>query len=110
MRTLCHQAAADGLLLFVRLTPNAARDEVLGTEPGPDGPLLKAKVRAIPDKGRANTALIELIGKWLRVPKTGITLKSGSTSRAKTLLLAGEAAELAQTIDAALSQLDKQTD
>ena len=30
--------------------------------------VLKAKVRALPDKGKANVALEKLIAKWLRVP------------------------------------------
>lgn len=105
MRTACHRGRADGLLLHVRLTPNAGRDEVTGVEAGPDGPLLKAKVRAIPDKGRANAALIATVAKWLRLPKTAIELESGATSRAKTLLIAGDAAELAGRIEAQLAAM-----
>jgi uncharacterized protein (TIGR00251 family) len=105
MRALCHQSAGEGLLLFVRLTPNAGRDEVLGVEQGADGPLLKAKVRAIPDKGRANAALIELVARWLRLAKSGIELRTGSTSRQKTLLLSGDGGELAARVEAALARL-----
>lgn len=105
MRELAFQAQAGGLLLFVRLSPNAGRDELQGVATGPEGPVLRAKVRAIPDKGRANTALIELVAGWLRLPKTTISLKAGSTSRSKTLLIEGDAAALAERLDAAVAAL-----
>jgi uncharacterized protein YggU (UPF0235/DUF167 family) len=108
MRAACHQGGADGLLLYVRLTPNAGRDEVTGVEAGPDGPLLKAKVRAIPDKGKANAALIATVARWLRLPKTSISLAAGATARTKTLLLAGDAGALAGHIEAALAAIGKE--
>jgi len=108
MRDVCYQQRDDGLLLFVRLTPNARKDEVLGLMDGADGPLIAAKVRAIPDKGKANKALIALASTWLNVAKSGISLKSGSKSRLKTLLIDGNAAELITTLKLVLETAEKQ--
>lgn len=108
MRDACYQQRDDGLLLFMRLTPNARKDEVLGLMDGADGPLIAAKVRAIPDKGKANKAIIVLTSAWLGVTKSSISLKSGSKSRLKTLLINGNATELVTALKLALETAEKQ--
>lgn len=112
MRTLCHQNGSDGLRVYFRLTPNARKDEILGLVETPDGPVIAAKVRAIPDKGKANKALIVLSAKWLGIAKSLITLKSGSKSRLKTLLIEADTkehtAELNKVLAEALAACDKQ--
>ena len=76
----------DGIVLYVRLTPRAARDAVEGPERKDDGQVhLKVRVRAIPDKGTANAALIALMARHFAVPKSSVTLVSGSTSRLKSV-------------------------
>ncbi len=95
MRDLCFQENANGILLFIKLTPHAHCDEIIGTMQGGDGPVLSAKVRAIADKGKANKALITLMSKWLGIAKSNINLKSGSKSRLKTLAITGDSDELA---------------
>lgn len=81
--------AIDGYLrLSVRLTPNGGRDALEKLEAGSDGDMaLKARVSAVPENGKANKALIALIAKALRVPKSAISLISGETSRKKILRL-----------------------
>lgn len=72
--------------LTVRLTPNGGRDRVDAWERGADGLLtLKARVSAPPEGGKANKALIALLAKSLRLPKTSIAIVSGDTSRTKNL-------------------------
>lgn len=44
-------------------------------------------MRALPQDGEANTALIALVAKWLGVPKSSVELVSGGKSRIKTLAL-----------------------
>jgi hypothetical protein len=57
-------AAADGLVLTVRLTPKGGRDSVDGIEDTGDGrAVLKVRVRAAPSDGDANDALVRLIAK-----------------------------------------------
>lgn len=92
------------VLLTVWLTPKAREDRITGVEQGPDGPVLRAKVRAVPDKGKANMALIELMSDWLGVPKSGISLASGSRSRLKTLEISGDARELEARLTKRLSE------
>lgn len=84
-----------GVVLRVRLTPRADRDQVDGViEFGNAGKLLAARVRAIPDKGSANTALVRLIAGWLNVPPSSVSFVSGATQRIKTLAVEGETSAL----------------
>ena len=88
-------AKGGGLLLSVRVTPRSARDEVAGLHTAAGGSVsLAVKVTAIPDKGRANKAVIETLAKACRLPKSAFTLVSGETDRNKTLLVTGNLAGL----------------
>ncbi|MEX3011761.1 DUF167 family protein [Hoeflea sp. TYP-13] len=83
--------ARNGLQLFVRLTPGASKDGIDGIEEGADGrAYLKIRVRAVPEKGRANRALIALLAKRGGVAKSSIKVTSGETHRMKTLLFEGD--------------------
>jgi uncharacterized protein YggU (UPF0235/DUF167 family) len=43
-----------GVLVFLRVTPNAAADRIEGTETRDDGStVLRLRVTAVPDKGKA---------------------------------------------------------
>ena len=98
------RAAAGGVLLDVRVTPKSGRDAVEGVELLSSGqPILKLRVRALPTDGEANTAVVALLAKILKLPKSGIALERGSTSRVKTLRLAGDA----NAISAALEKITK---
>ena len=84
-----------GLLLSVRVTPKSSRDEVAGLHTASDGSVsLAVKVTAVPDKGRANKAVIETLAKACRLPKSAFSLVSGETERNKVLLVAGNPAEV----------------
>ncbi|QDZ12119.1 DUF167 family protein [Devosia ginsengisoli] len=90
-----------GLSLFVRVTPNAGRDAIEGVEIRDDGScVLRLRVKAVPDKGKANAAVVALLGKALGVPKTAIVVTAGETSRFKTLAISGDASVLAAAVDA----------
>lgn len=97
-----HRRRADGVELFVRLTPKSSRDAVEGIETAADGrSYLKARVRAVPEDGKANAALLRLVGRALGVPASAVTLVSGGTARLKTLRIAGDP----DALEAALSRL-----
>ena len=86
---------SDGLALTIRLSPKSAKDAVEGIEHLADGrSVLKARVRALPEAGAANAALIRLIAKALGLPASAVSLESGATSRVKTLFLKGDAGVL----------------
>lgn len=87
-------SSRDGLILRVRVTPKSSKDMVEGLEATAQGPALKVRVRAVPDKGAANVAVAETVAEWLGVAKSGVTLVSGSTARVKSLAIAGDGAVL----------------
>ncbi|GEO85721.1 DUF167 domain-containing protein [Ciceribacter naphthalenivorans] len=95
-----YKAFADHLRLAVRLTPNGGRDAIGGVEQNADGEAhLKARVSCVPEKGKANKALIALLSKTLGVPKSSINLLSGDTARQKILRIDGDPEDLAKRID-----------
>ena len=96
------RAAKGGLVLQVRLTPKSSRDAVQGLKDAPDGLRLGVTVRAIPDKGEANAALIAVLAKWLGLPKDRLDLAAGSKSRSKSVAIAGDATEIARVVEAKL--------
>lgn len=88
----------EGVVLRVRLTPKASRDGVEGIEATAEGPAVKARVRAAPSDGEANSAVAKLVAEWLDVPKSTVTLISGGKSRIKSLAIRGEPVKLARDI------------
>ena len=90
---------ADGFELVLRVTPNAGANRIEGVEQRDDGTsVLRVRVSAVPDKGKANKAVIVLLAKTLGIPKTTITITAGETARQKTVRLAGDAKELAAVL------------
>lgn len=93
--TLAFRKTNEGLLVRLRLIPNAAKDQIVGIEENAAGkPHLKVKVRAVPEKGKANKALVNFLAKSLGLPKSSFEVISGHTSRAKTVLITGQASEI----------------
>jgi uncharacterized protein len=97
---------ATGVLMPVRLTPKASRDEIAGIEDFGGEAVLKARVRAVPESGRANAALAKLIAKWLGVPPTSVAVAQGGKSRLKQIAVEGDAASLSALIATRLAELD----
>ncbi len=71
----------ENLILRVRIQPRAAKDEIAGLY----GDRLKVRITAPPTDGRANEHLRAFLAKQFGVPKTRITLLSGTGSRDKRL-------------------------
>lgn len=72
--------------LRVKLTPSAARSGINGwTIDNTGNPYLKVSVTSVPEKGKANKALIALLAKHFKVPKSSIAIIKGDTERLKTL-------------------------
>jgi len=87
----------DHVRLAVRLTPGSSRDSVDGIESDAAGDVwLKTRVTSVPEKGLANKALIALLAKSLRIPKSDISVISGDTSRKKSLRIDGNPEALLQ--------------
>lgn len=96
-------AVAGGLRLRVRLTPKSSRDAVEGVGATPEGAALMVRVRAVPESGKANDALIETVARWLEVPRSSIELATGAKSRCKMLLVRGEQPPLAARVTARIA-------
>ena len=95
------------MYLHVRLTPKGGRDSLDGVETGVDGKIyLKARVSSVPEDGKANAALVALIAKTCKVPKSAIRLISGDTARMKQLEVSGHGNQLAvaETLTGLLGQ------
>jgi uncharacterized protein (TIGR00251 family) len=75
--------SGDGLLA-VRVTPKAAANGIEAK----DG-LVRVRVTAAPDKGKANRAVIALIAGALGVPKGAVEISRGETARDKLVRIAG---------------------
>lgn len=70
--------------LHIRLTPKASSDRIGEEIQLPDGTKqLKVYVTAVPEDGKANAAMIALLSKHFRVPKSRITILRGATDRNK---------------------------
>jgi hypothetical protein len=93
------------IMLPVRLTPKSARDEILGVEDFAGKAVLKARVRALPEDGRANQALERLVARWLKVPPSSVSVAQGGKSRTKQVLIEGDADALARLIETRLADL-----
>lgn len=64
--------------------PKSSREEVVEEAGG-----LKVYVKAAPDKGKANKAVIELMAEHYGVKRSAVTIVSGETSRRKIIEIEG---------------------
>ena len=72
-------------MLELKVAPGSARDEITGWL----GDALKLRVRAAPEKGRANAAVVALLAQVLAVPKDRIVIVTGAGSRRKRVCVHG---------------------
>jgi len=87
--------------LRVRLAPKAARDAIEGLTRLADGrAVLAARVRSVPEKGKANAALCALVAKALSLPKGSVAVTGGRQARLKTITVKAEARMLGERLDA----------
>lgn len=88
--TLPWQKTSHGIELFVKLTPNASKNSILGIlKEANDKSFLKISVTAIPENNKANQALIAFLSKILHIPKSYIFIKSGLTFNRKIVAIEG---------------------
>lgn len=96
------------VIVRVRLTPKSSKDTIDGIETTADGPAFRARVRAVPSEGQANTALEKLLAQWLGVPKSCVAVVSGGKSRVKSLAVSGNIASLDEALATKLKDLQQQ--
>ena len=71
--------------LEIHVQPGAKRNEIVGFKEG----VLYVKVIALPQKGQANRALLELMAQMLGIPKGAIDIIRGQSSRNKVIAIQG---------------------
>jgi uncharacterized protein len=71
--------------LRLRVAPGASAPGVVGRH----GDSWKLRVAAMPERGKANDAVLELLAATLAVPRRNVTLVSGASSRDKIVELTG---------------------
>ena len=59
--------------------PGSSRNDVAGWL----GKSLKIRVMVMPEKGKANDAVVSLLAETLRIPKKNVTISSGASSSLK---------------------------
>ena len=91
-------AITSGIRMFVQITPNARKSEVIGVQDD----VLKIKLHAQPIEGKANEALVRFLADMLDVPQSAMTITHGHTGRRKTI----EIAAVGMTAESAAAKLD----
>ena len=71
--------------LKLHLTPGARDDALAGWR----GDSLRVRVRARPEKGRANEAALRLLAGYLKLPRSRLALVRGAASRDKLVEVEG---------------------
>ena len=71
--------------LSLKVVPGSSRDEIVGWL----GDALKVKVKAPPEKGRANEAVVALLAERLRIDASSISVVGGHSSPAKVVAVDG---------------------
>src|SRR5258708_15657077 len=87
--------SAQGISVALRVTPRGGRDEIDGLETLANGrTVVKMRVRAIAEGGKANRAVVELLARALGVPRARVRVLSGTTSRLKQIPVDADPAKL----------------
>jgi uncharacterized protein (TIGR00251 family) len=85
---------AAGLLVAVKVQPNARRAAVGGLAASEDGERLRIAVTSPPEDGKATIAAAQALARALDVATSAVTLVRGATSRQKTFQVVGDGPRL----------------
>ena len=81
--------------MAIKLKPGGSVSRIEGVTRDASGDCyLNVKVRAAPEKGKANAALISLLARAWRVPRRRLRISAGAIHRRKTVLVEGADDEL----------------
>jgi uncharacterized protein len=71
--------------LHLRVSPGAGRSAVVGRH----GDAWKLRVAAVPERGRANASVVELLAASLQLKRPDVRIVSGASSRDKVVEVVG---------------------
>jgi uncharacterized protein (TIGR00251 family) len=72
-----------GLIVDIKVITKASKNEIIGIE----NDIVRIKIHAIAEKGKANEAIISFLSDYLKWPKSGFSIIKGASSRHKTILI-----------------------
>ncbi|MDP1879521.1 MAG: DUF167 domain-containing protein [Parachlamydiaceae bacterium] len=78
----------------IKVIPNSSVNAIISFKED----ILKVKVTAVPEKGLANIALINLLSKIFKIPKSSITVLKGKSSSTKIIRFDGMSKDDVYTI------------
>ena len=78
-----------GVAFGVKVVPNSSKTAIVGELNG----MLKVKLAAAPEKGKANQALVKFLVKTLDVKKKAVSIISGKSSPVKEVKVCGVSEE-----------------
>ena len=79
------QESAGGVTFAVKVHPRAKKNAMAGEL----GEALKIALTAPPVEGKANEACIEFLAKFLKVPRSSVSIAAGQNSRSKMIRVVG---------------------
>ncbi len=80
-----------GVAIAVRLRPGASANRIDGIQTMADGRAwLSVRVTAVPERGKANRAMMKLLGEAWHVSGSDLSVVAGAKDRNKTILLCGD--------------------
>ena len=85
MEQLRIQQAGNSVVFSVKVVPRSSKTAIAGILGG----MLKVKLAAAPEKGKANQSLVEFLADTLGIKKNTIKITSGLTSPVKTIEIKG---------------------
>lgn len=95
-----------GIELHVHLKPKSSSDSIDWIPQDVGGrQIITVRVRALPVENAANQALEALIGKWLGVAKSTVSVSGGSKSRLKSVTVAGDPVVLGAKVAARIAEI-----
>lgn len=89
MSNLAVEEIDGGVVFTAKIVPGSSRTAVCGLL----DEMLKIKVSAPPEKGKANKCLLDFLAKQLGVKRNAVSIISGKTSRVKHVQVLGISVE-----------------
>ena len=89
MVNLTIQEVDGGVVFAAKIVPSSSKTTISGILDG----MMKIKISAAPEKGKANQCLVNFLAKQLGVKKKAISIISGQTNPVKSVQVLGISAE-----------------
>jgi uncharacterized protein (TIGR00251 family) len=84
LESLCYEKSKNGIYLKVKVVPKSSKNEVLNLM----GNRIRITVKAVPQDGKANLMLEEVVADFLGVKKSNCTVTAGRKTSLKTVFVA----------------------